>query len=89
VGYLNEFALISGYISSSEIVKTIGSGMIGEYFFSSGASTTREQVTGYSETIVYRTGVTGYEFNVTGTLTISTGRNMQTGSSTAGRNSEL
>lgn len=82
-GFLNEFALISGYISS-EVVKTIGSGMIGEYFFSSGASTTREQVTGYSETIVYRTGVTGYDFNVTGTLTISTGRNMQTGSSTAG-----
>ena len=79
-GFLNEFALISGYISS-EVVKTIGSGMIGEYFFNSGASTTREEVTGYSETIIYRTGITGYDFNVTGTLTISTGRDMQTGSS--------
>ena len=82
-GFLNEFALISGYISS-EVVRTIGSGMIGEYFFSSGASTTREEVTGYSETIVYRTGITGYDFNVTGTLTISTGRDMQTGSSAEG-----
>ena len=82
-GYLNEFVLISGY-TSSEIVKTIGSGMIGEYFFSQGSSTSRVEVTGFSETIVYRTGITGYEFNATGTLTISTGRDMQTGSSKAG-----
>jgi len=80
-GYINEFALISGYIST-EIVKSIGSGMIGEYFFSSGAATTKEQVTGYSETIIYKTGVTGYDFNVTGTLNISTGREMATGSTT-------
>ena len=82
-GYLNEFVLISGY-TSSEIIKTIGSGMIGEYFSTTGSSTTREEVTGYSESIIYRTGITGYEFNTTGTLTISTGRDMQTGSSTAG-----
>ena len=77
-GYLNEFVLISGY-TSSEIIKTIGSGMIGEYFSTTSASTTREEVTGYSESIIYRTGITGYEFNTTGTLTISTGRDMQTG----------
>tara|TARA_B100001287_G_scaffold217201_2_gene186073 strand:+ start:653 stop:2359 length:1707 start_codon:yes stop_codon:yes gene_type:complete len=82
-GFLNQFALISGY-TSSEIVKTIGSGMIGEYFFSQAASTSRVEVTGFSETVVYRTGITGYEFNPTGTLTISTGRDMQTGSSKAG-----
>ena len=82
-GYLNEFVLISGY-TSSQIIKTIGSGMIGEYFSTTSASTTREEVTGYSESIIYRTGITGYEFNTTGTLTISTGRDMQTGSSTAG-----
>ena len=82
-GYLNEFVLISGY-TSSQIVKTIGSGMIGEYFFSQGASTNRKEVTGFSETVVYRTGITGYDFNVTGTLTISTGRDMQTGSSAEG-----
>tara|TARA_Y100000401_G_scaffold22336_1_gene15014 strand:+ start:158 stop:1534 length:1377 start_codon:yes stop_codon:yes gene_type:complete len=82
-GYLNEFALISGY-ASSEIVKTIGSGMIGEYFFSQGASTPRVEVTGFSETIVYRTGITGYEFNTTGFLSISTGREMLTGSSISG-----
>lgn len=81
-GFINEFALISGYVST-DIVRTIGSGMIGEYFFSSGAATTKEQVTGYSETIIYKTGVTGYDFNVTGTLNISTGREMATGSSTA------
>ena len=82
-GQLREFALFSGYLSPS-LMMSIGSGMIGEYFFSSGASTTREEVTGYSETIVYRTGITGYDFNVTGTLTISTGRDMQTGSSAEG-----
>ena len=54
-GFINEFALISGYVST-DIVRTIGSGMIGEYFFSSGAATTKEQVTGYSETIIYKTG---------------------------------
>lgn len=78
-GYLNEFALVSGYIST-DIVKSIGSGMIGEYFFSSGAATTKDQVTGYSETIIYKTGITGYDFNQTGLLTIATGRDMQTGS---------
>lgn len=78
-GFINEFALISGYIST-DIVKSIGSGMIGEYFFSSGAATTKEQITGYSETIIYKTGITGYDFNQTGLLTITTGRDMQTGS---------
>lgn len=78
-GFINEFALLSGYVPS-DILMSIGSGMLGSYFYSSGASTTKEQVTGYSETIVYRTGITGYDFSVTGTLTISTGRDMQTGS---------
>ena len=78
-GFINEFALISGYIST-DIVKSIGSGMIGEYFFSSGSPTIKEQITGYSESIIYKTGITGYDFNQTGTLTITTGRSMQTGS---------
>jgi hypothetical protein len=79
-GYLNEFALFSGFVPS-KILMNIGSGIVGDYFYSSGASTTKEQVTGYSESIIYKTGITGYDFNVTGTLTISTGRDMQTGSS--------
>ena len=78
-GFINEFALISGYIST-DIVKSIGSGMIGEYFFSSGSPTIKEQITGYLESIIYKTGITGYDFNQTGTLTITTGRSMQTGS---------
>jgi len=78
-GYINEFALLSGYVPSN-ILMNLGSGMIGDYFYSSGASTTKQQVTGYSENIIYKTGITGYEFNVTGTLSISTGRNMETGS---------
>lgn len=81
-GYINEFALFSGYIPSKTLMN-IGSGMIGDYFYSSGASTTKQQVTGYSESIIYKTGITGYDFNVTGTLTISTGRDMQTGSFTS------
>ena len=78
-GYINEFALLSGYIPSN-ILMNLGSGMIGDYFYSSGASTTKQQITGYSESIIYKTGITGYNFNVTGTLSISTGRNMETGS---------
>ena len=81
-GFLNEFALFSGFVPS-KILMNVGSGIVGDYFYSSGASTTKEQVTGYSESIIYKTGITGYDFNVTGTLTISTGRNMQTGSFTS------
>tara|TARA_R110002020_G_scaffold39575_1_gene117438 strand:- start:1724 stop:3106 length:1383 start_codon:yes stop_codon:yes gene_type:complete len=78
-GFLNEFALISGYIST-DIVKSLGSGMIGEYFFSSGSPTIKNQITGYAESIIYKTGITGYDFNETATLTIETGRNILTGS---------
>jgi hypothetical protein len=78
-GFLNEFALISGYIST-DIVKSLGSGMIGEYFFSSGSPTIKNQITGYAESIIYKTGITGYDFNETSTLTIETGRNILTGS---------
>ena len=58
--------------------------MIDEYFSTTGSSTTREEVTGYSESIIYRTGITGYDFIFFRTLTSSTGRDMQTGSSVAG-----
>tara|TARA_R100000734_G_scaffold18524_1_gene15583 strand:+ start:3984 stop:5714 length:1731 start_codon:yes stop_codon:yes gene_type:complete len=87
-GYINEFALLSGYIPSN-ILMNVGSGMIGDYFHSVGSSTTKEQVTGYSESIIYKTGITGYDFNVTGTLSISTGRDMQTGSFTSDSTSSI
>ena len=82
-GQLNEFALFSGYLSPT-LMMSIGSGMAGEYFLESGAHTQKSTVTGYSQTYAYQTGVTGYEYEVTGTLVISTGREMITGSIEAG-----
>ena len=82
-GQLREFAVFSGYLSPS-LMMSIGSGMIGEYFFESGAATEKQTVTGYSQSQTFKTGITGYDYTVTGTLVISTGREMITGSIEAG-----
>jgi hypothetical protein len=76
---LNSFCLLSGYIPPSAML-TLGSGLIGNYFTGIGAAATfKEQVTGYKQTIVYQTGVTGYDYQGTGSINISTGRYMRTG----------
>ena len=82
-GQLNRFALFSGYLSPSALMG-IGSGMLGNYFSDEGTVVQKHVITGYSQTEVYKTGITGYEYIVTGTLEVSTGREMLTGSMEAG-----
>lgn len=71
--HINKLAVFSGAVSE-DYLYYIGSGILGEYEQTSATSTSATRVTGYSETIVYQTGVTGYNYAVTGTLTIATGR---------------
>ena len=78
-GQLNRFALFSGYIAPNALM-LIGSGMLGDYFENPATITQKDIVTGYTQTHVYKTGITGWEYAVTGTLEISTGREMLTGS---------
>ena len=82
-GELNRFALFSGSLPPSLMMR-MGSGMMGDYFFSAGVPTEKEIVTGYRQTTVYETGITGYTHDITGTIEVLTGREMLTGSLTAG-----
>jgi len=76
---LNSFCLLSGYIPPSATF-SLGSGLVGNYFTGiTSPATFKEQVTGYKQTIVYQTGVTGYDYDGTGSINISTGRYMRTG----------
>tara|TARA_Y100000004_G_scaffold194941_1_gene260763 strand:+ start:6703 stop:8175 length:1473 start_codon:yes stop_codon:yes gene_type:complete len=76
---LNSFCFISGYLPPSALF-SIGSGVIGDYFSDAGSNTFKRELTGYNQTYVYKTGITGYDYETTGTLSISTGRPMLTGS---------
>ena len=78
-GHLNNFALFSGFIHPT-ILKEFGEGVIGDYIFTAQSSESVFRVTGYDQTVIYKTGITGYEYPVTGTLTLETGREMFTGS---------
>lgn len=75
---LNSFALLSGYISPSTIFG-LASGMVGNYFVDAGASSSNSRITGYDQTTVYKTGITGYDYKDTGSINLSTGRYMSTG----------
>jgi len=75
---LNSFCLFSGYVPPSAMF-SVGSGLIGDYFYSVGAQTLKKQITGYNQTVVYKTGITGYDYETTGSINISTGRYMLTG----------
>lgn len=77
-GSLNNLAIFSGYMEE-EFLKDLGEGLIGDYSFTAGSTTTEQRVTGYSDTIVYKTGITGYDYVSTGTLQIITGREEFTG----------
>ena len=70
---LNSFALVSGYIPAN-VMFDFGSGLVGNYFENAGTTTFKKNVTGYSQTIVYKTGITGYDYESTGSVNISTGR---------------
>tara|TARA_B100000131_G_scaffold272543_1_gene273542 strand:+ start:2283 stop:3704 length:1422 start_codon:yes stop_codon:yes gene_type:complete len=82
-GQLNEFALFSGYLSPN-LMMSIGSGIIGNYFYDTGIASSKVRLTGFSQSETFKTGITGYDYTVTGTLELSTGREMITGSITAG-----
>tara|TARA_R100001440_G_scaffold40326_1_gene59982 strand:+ start:26487 stop:27953 length:1467 start_codon:yes stop_codon:yes gene_type:complete len=75
---LNSFALVSGYASPSAMF-ALGSGMIGDYSESSTSEQTEKRITGYSQTTVYQTGITGYRYEITGDIDFATGRDMLTG----------
>jgi len=78
-GSLHGLAIISGFMDP-DFLKELGEGLIGSYFEDPAIETSVERVTGYSETIVFKTGITGYNYNSTGTLEIITGREEFTGS---------
>ena len=61
-------------------LQDLGEGLIGSYFENAAVETSIERVTGYADTVIYRTGITGYNYNSTGTLEIITGREKFTGS---------
>ena len=42
-------------------------------------NTFKKELTGYNQIPVYKTGITGYDYENTGSLVIQTGRYMQTG----------
>ncbi len=77
-GSLASLCLFSGALSAHTL-KNISSGMIGDYFYDSGSVYTREFITGYTDEVIYKTGVTGYSVQEAGTLTVSTGRLAYTG----------
>ena len=77
-GSLHGLAIFSGFMGES-FLKELGEGLIGDYFYNPTVETLAEKVTGYSQTIVYKTGITGYDYNSTGTLEIITGREEFTG----------
>jgi hypothetical protein len=75
---LNSFCLLSGYLPASALF-SIGSGLIGDYFEDEGTAVMRNELTGYNQTVVYETGITGYEYEGTGSINMQTGQYMRTG----------
>jgi len=78
-GSLHNLALFSGYLEP-RFLKQLSEGILGDYFYNGPVESESQRVTGYSDVIVYKTGVTGYEYTSTGSLTIATGREYFTGS---------
>lgn len=81
-GNINNLAIFSGYFEP-EFLKDLGEGIVSDYAYTGATETIEQRVTGYSETIVYRTGITGYDYVSTGTLEIITAREEFTGSITS------
>ena len=76
---LNSFCFLSGGMPPS-IVFAVGSGLVADYFAVGGSTVTQQRITGYDQTAVYKTGITGYDYEETGSMVFSTGRYMRTGS---------
>jgi len=85
--YLNNIAIFSGAVSPQSLYR-IGSGLIGEITYEDAIEETDSRLAGFNETIVYKTGITGYEYTVTGTLEIATGREYISGTSATNDSTE-
>lgn len=75
---LNELAIFSGGISPHTL-KQLSSGVLGDYFYNTGIQSVQNFITGYTDTVIYETGVTGITLQSAGSLTVSTGRVTYTG----------
>mgnify|MGYP003146053299 CR=1 FL=1 len=75
---LKSFALFSGFLSQSSMF-TISSGLIGDYFDSSSSDISSRRITGYNQVTTFKTGITGYDYQHTGSIEISTARYMLSG----------
>jgi len=62
-GHINNFSLFSGFIDP-QVLKELGEGILGDYSYTAASSQTEYYVTSFSETISYKTGVTGYEYEI-------------------------
>lgn len=73
-GCIDQFLLFSGKQNSQTLFE-IGSGIVGEYSFSSGAVSSFQRITGYSESPLTEsyTGITGYINVITGYQQIPSG----------------
>jgi len=86
-GYINSLALFSGYLDL-QFLKDVGESTLSSYQFTAETSEVFTRATGYDQSIVYRTGITGYDYESTGTLSIATGREYVTGSFSLDSSSE-
>lgn len=64
-GQLDEFLIFSGAIGASDL-KSIASGLVSSGVVSSGSASSSSFITGYTNTLLYPTGVTGYSASITG-----------------------
>ena len=62
-GELNSFVLFSGFLPPT-LMMGMGSGMLGDYSFTAGTPIEKQRITGYSQTVVYETGITGYTLSL-------------------------
>mgnify|MGYP001191122235 FL=1 len=75
---VHSFCLLSGYVAPS-VMFSLGSGLVGDYFTSTQPLVEQRRITGYNQIIKYQTGITGYDYENTGSINIQTGRYMETG----------
>lgn len=73
-GIINHAMFFSGK-KSADSLYSVGSGLVSDYYFSSGSVSSEERITGYSSTplIEYYTGITGYISAITGYKSIPSG----------------
>jgi hypothetical protein len=75
--YLNSLMLFSGYMTPKSLFN-IGSGLVSTYSLNTGGENNLTRVTGYSDVITYKTGVTGYSVTVTGSRNLPSGAGLPT-----------